>query len=101
MKQYWKVYCGKIWNIIVLYNLMLLILTRWKYGSCGPLIYIKNYIKINSKEFQTLTRATRSNAYRSEDRSQYLIIEDCHNVTCTMSTIKKNCIINICNIGHV
>lgn len=68
---------------------MLLILTQYKCGSCGPLIYIKNYIKINSKEFQTLTRATRSNAYRSEDRSQYLIIEDCHNVTCTMSTIKK------------
>lgn len=99
MKQYWKVYYGKIWNIIVLYNLMLLILTQYKCGSCGPLIYIKNYIKINSKEFQTLT--IRSNTHRSEDKSQYLIIEDCHNVTCTMSTIKKNCIINICNIGHV
>lgn len=29
MKQYWKVYYGKIWNIIVLYNLMLLILTQY------------------------------------------------------------------------
>lgn len=66
---------------------MLLILTQYKCGSCGPLIYIKNYIKINSKEFQTLT--IRSNTHRSEDKSQYLIIEDCHNVTCTMSTIKK------------
>lgn len=40
MKQYWKVYYGKIWNILILYNLMLLILNsvRWKCGNCGPLI---------------------------------------------------------------
>lgn len=38
MKQYWKVYYGKIWNIIVLYNLMLLILTQYD-GNAAVVVH--------------------------------------------------------------